>query len=254
MLSPDMPKPLYEQLREILRDDIINGKYSEGGKMPSEDKLREIYGVSRITVRRAIQDLCNDGMLQRQHGKGTFVLTKKHKDRMDIIHGFTDYMEEHGREIGRIILEKNYTFPSERVAESLNIGIEDSVIYLKRLMLDQGFPFMLDECWYPATRYPNLFDEIKEDSSTYHILSQKYKVKLSKSYKEINAILSTEEISSYLACSVGDPIFSIYKVVYDTKNTPVQVSKMSVLGNRVTYTMTTSETESVMSKNIIEDI
>lgn len=250
MLSPNMPKPLYEQLRESLRNDIINGKYSEGEKMPSEDKLGEIYSVSRITVRRAVQDLCNDGMLHRIQGKGTFVLTKRHKDRMDIIHGFTDYMQQFGREIGRVILEKKYTKPSDKIAESLNIDIEDSVIYLKRLMFDGGFPFMLDECWYSSKRYPNLIDEIKEDTSTYQILSQKYKVEFSKSYKEINAILATDEIASQLGCLPGDPIFSINKVVYDKSNTPVQLSKMAVLGSRVTYTMTTNEEETVMSKNV----
>lgn len=250
MLSSNQAKPLYEQLRDSVRNDIINGKYIQGEKMPSEGELGEIYGVSRITVRRAIQDLCDEGMLNRKQGKGTFVLTRKHKNRMDIINGFTDYMQEHGRIIGRLILEKKHMKPSERIADSLKISMEDSVIYVKRLMIDDGIPFMLDECWYPFSRFPHLFEDIKEDASTYQILSEKYNVEFSKSYKEMNAILSTEDIATDLGCSIGEPIFSIYKIVYDAIETPIQVSKMAVIGSRVTYTMTTNEDGSEMKKTM----
>jgi len=252
MLSPNQIKPLFEQLRDLVRNDIINGKYTQGEKMPSEDDLGKLYGVSRITVRRALQELCDEGMLIRRQGKGTFVLTQKHKNRMDLINGFTDYMQDHGRKIRRIILEKKHMKPSEDIADSLQINMQDSVIYVKRLMIDGDIPFMIDECWYPFNRFPHLFEDIKEDTSTYQILSNKYNVNFAKSYKEMNACLSTEEISNDLGCAVGEPIFSIQKIVYDIADIPVQISKMAVIGSRVTYTMTTNEAGSEMQKRITE--
>ena len=68
--------PLYRQLREILKDKIEKGEFSEGDLIPSEREICETYGVSRITARQAILDLVNDGLLYREGGRGTFVASK----------------------------------------------------------------------------------------------------------------------------------------------------------------------------------
>ena len=65
--------PLYQQLLEDIKADINDGKYSTGDKIPSELELADVYGVSRITVRRAVAELCNEGYLVKRQGKGTFV-------------------------------------------------------------------------------------------------------------------------------------------------------------------------------------
>lgn len=69
--------PLYQQLMDDIKLDISNQKYRHGDKIPSETELAEIYNVSRITVRRAVSELCDEGYLAKHQGKGTFVTHRR---------------------------------------------------------------------------------------------------------------------------------------------------------------------------------
>jgi GntR family transcriptional regulator len=71
-LIPLSPVPLYNQLKEILRNRILDGTYSPHIRMPSENDLGQIFKVSRVTVRQALNDLQNEGLIFKIHGKGTF--------------------------------------------------------------------------------------------------------------------------------------------------------------------------------------
>lgn len=73
MLDQNASTPLYEQLKNAIRKEIDEKKYSSGDRMPSEAELEKLYNVSRITVRRAIKELCDEEVLVRRQGKGTFV-------------------------------------------------------------------------------------------------------------------------------------------------------------------------------------
>jgi DNA-binding GntR family transcriptional regulator len=250
VVLPDISKPLYEQLENEIRNYIINGKYSYGMKIPSEKLLGEKFNVSRITVRKAIENLCKDGLLEKKQGKGTFVKSVKFQDRLDTIHGFTDTLNKKGRYPRKIIVEKSYKTPDEKIAKDLNIDVNEPVIYLKRILLDGGSPYMIDECYYPAARFPDLFDKINNATSMYKLLEKDYKVTLSKSYKELSIIKAEKEVINDLGCSLDEPLFNIYKIVYDTDDVPVQISIMKVLGDRVTYTIISNEDSSYMEHNV----
>ena len=73
-LLPLSPVPLYSQLKELLRGRILDGTYSPHSRMPSENELGQVFGVSRITVRQALGDLQKEGLIFKIHGKGTFAL------------------------------------------------------------------------------------------------------------------------------------------------------------------------------------
>ena len=76
-LSPVSPVPLYTQIRELLRERILNGVYKSHAQMPSENEMVRTFGVSRITVRQALTDLQKEGLIFKIHGKGTFVSKPK---------------------------------------------------------------------------------------------------------------------------------------------------------------------------------
>ena len=92
-------KPLYEQLRLALRDDILSGVYPPGAQMPSEIEVGQRYQVSRITVRRAVQELSEEGLLMRIQGKGTFVISSIQRLDLDSSCSFWQMLEEGGRNV-----------------------------------------------------------------------------------------------------------------------------------------------------------
>lgn len=74
MLEQNIIKPLYQQLMDAIIENIKNGTYKAGDKLPTETELEATYNVSRITVRRAVKELCDKNILEKKQGKGTFVL------------------------------------------------------------------------------------------------------------------------------------------------------------------------------------
>lgn len=237
MLIPNGSIPLYEQLRTVIRQEIVSGAYAAGERMPSETELENRFGVSRITVRRAIEDLEKDGLLERKQGRGTFVIYNKVKSNMDSIMGFTDSMVRMGRTPRRTILSKKVIKAGRKLADILGINKEDSVIELKRVLCDEEQALLYDESYYPCARFPDLMEKLNEDVSTYQLLKEGYGVVMPRAHKRFNVEIADKEISKILNCSEGEPLFSIFKIVYDRENVPVHSSKSLVLANRATYVL-----------------
>ncbi|UFJ39937.1 GntR family transcriptional regulator [Brevibacillus humidisoli] len=110
-------KPLYEQLMDAIKKDINEGVYSIGAQLPAETELCEKYGVSRITTRRAITELVEQGILRKLHGKGTFVTSNKLKRELIAVNGFTEFLLQSGKDPHIRILSKKVVPASWRQAE-----------------------------------------------------------------------------------------------------------------------------------------
>lgn len=237
MLTPNTSTPLYEQLETILRDNILSGHYSTGERMPTEPELEKSYGVSRITVRRAIKELETGGLLERKQGRGTFVKYSRVNSSMDSILGFTDSMNSMGQKSRRIIHTKQIVPASTRVAAMLGIERGAPVLELKRTMCDETKPILYDECYYSCARFPGMLEKIGEDVSTYQLIREDYGIAMTRANKRFNVELADEDVSKLLQCSPGAPLFSILKVAYDADDIPVHIAKSLVLASCATYVL-----------------
>ncbi|WP_312641089.1 GntR family transcriptional regulator [Hydrogenoanaerobacterium sp.] len=250
MLEANHATPLYEQLQIAIKNDIMSGVYSLGERMPSEAELGEHYGISRITVRRAVQELEKEGMLERKQGKGTFVKHSKFENKIDSILGFTDTLNRMGRKVVRVIHSKKIVPAEDWVADALKIEKDSSIIELKRTMYDDNQPILYDECYYPCERFPGMFDMISENISTYQLIKEVYGVHLPRAHKRFNVEIADVMVSQRLHCSPGDPLFSIFKLTFDEKDKPVQISKSLVLASRATYILEVDERKKTSSLHL----
>ena len=97
MLEKNSAIPIYLQLKNILKGSIMSGEYSQNEMIPSETLLAETYQITRTTVRRAIAELVQEGLLRKEHGKGTFVSLKPVTYSMWNFSSFTDYVQKKGK-------------------------------------------------------------------------------------------------------------------------------------------------------------
>ena len=241
MLNTNSSKPLYDQLKQLIKNDIISGVYRPGERMPSEAELCERYEVSRVTVRRALKELAGENLLEGRQGKGTYVANQKQKKSMDNIRGYSDEMSRSGRTSRRLVLEKGLIPSEEPVAQRLGVAPGDPVIRLRRVMYDGAAPLMLDTAYYSAYRFPELLTRVQDDVSTYRRLEEEYGIVLSKAYREFDIELCSLTDSRVLMCAPGDPLFSIFKVAYDQYGEPVHAARSLVLSSRSTYVVTVDE-------------
>lgn len=231
--------PLYEQLKMALRERLESQIFAPGERMPSEAELCDKYGVSRITVRRAVEELVEEGYLERRQGKGTFVAQSRSMVAVMSLdgsasEGFSDRYKS--RQSSVIISKKEYPANSQE-RKWLKLEEEDTVLVLTRQILLDGKPWMIDRATYPAKRFPGMFDKIGNNTSTYEVMRRDYGVQMSKARRAVTLVYATNEQGKLLCCAPGTPLFKRFKAVYDEQDGPVHLSSTYVNAENVVLTV-----------------
>ncbi|WP_248927917.1 GntR family transcriptional regulator [Paenibacillus hamazuiensis] len=234
-------KPLYFQLKQIIQEDINRGTYKAGQQLPPESELCETYGVSRITARRAISDLVEEGVLHRQQGKGTFVKETKVKRELISVGGFSELTVESGKKPSSQILSTAIIPADERLAETFELPEGDPLLKLHRILYIDNEPLFIETSHYPLRHLPDLEKHIGESPSTYDILKKKYNVKLTRSLKTLEVIFASEYEAGIFHCDRGTPLFAIEKRSYDEAGRPIHLSNSVTLTSKVIFTIDTDK-------------
>lgn len=217
-------QPLYEQLMQHLRAAILTGQYEEGAQLPPESELCEQYGVSRITARRAISELVNEGLLERHQGKGTFVASQKTPAiRMMSLDGFAGFRRNQPGAVMRI-LKKEIRKPTAKEARMLEIPEDADAYELDRVLELDGTALALDRAVYSAKRFPGLLDMVDENTSTYELMDDVFHHGNHRFSKEIVITTARPEEAAALRCPTGELLYLVTKIMYDCDDIPNHIS------------------------------
>lgn len=224
---------LYSAIEADLRQKILSGQYKAGEKLPTEAELCEAFGVSRITVRRAIQNLVDDDLLRRYRGKGTFVRPKQHPFDKSLQNnlGFSGLASMGGKAKRHIV--ESYRMPaSVSVAKRLNIPQGNEVQYVKRLGIVDDEPMVLDNIYVSSEFLPTFLDDLKEGYSLYRLLETDYHLELDYADLSFSASIASQDEAELLECFVGAPVLVFNKVTYTTDGKVAHYSKTLIAGDR----------------------
>lgn len=165
--------PLYEQVANALRADIQGGAFDATKRLPTEEELAEKYGISRITVRRAVGDLVEEGLVEKKQGKGTFIRAPKmHKDMNRSGMSFTELCAVNGRKPSTRLIEAGIKVPTDaRVLEWMDLKPGDEVLFIKRLRFMDDEPCVIEENYFPK-QYSFLLSMDLEHDSLYRYLRE----------------------------------------------------------------------------------
>ena len=151
------PVPKYYQLGQILREMIEDEELEPGDSIPTEIELCEYHGVSRMTARKAIQDLVHEGLLYREQGKGTFVAYPKERRSVSQLLSFTEEMKAKGEEVTNKVMLFKKDRPSKKVANILDLNPdEDFIFMIKRIRIVSNVPFAIELARIPEKIVPGL--------------------------------------------------------------------------------------------------
>lgn len=232
--------PLYMQLKQAITEDITRGTYAPGQRLPTETELCEIYAVSRITVRKAVLDLVEEGLLVRQQGKGTFVQHRKVKRELIAVNGYSEYMMESGKTPHNKTISYGIQSATNDIAAKLNIPPGSDVLELKRVLYYDTQPFSFEISHYSLEALPDLIQHVRESVSMYDIIKNKYQIALVHNTKLLNLVFLSSAQAKYLECEVGEPTFQLEKIAYDAMKRPIHSSLLYYPANRVTFTIDSS--------------
>lgn len=232
--------PLYQQLKTKIKDSILSGELKQGDKIQTEEELSKVYNVSRITVRSAISELADEGMLVKKQGKGTFVSRTKIEREIIKLLSFSSACRVKGLTPSSKITKKAVVNPTKDQIDNLNLDKNDKLIRIQRIRLANEEPIMVENTYFSYNNYSFLLGEEHLNNSLYEILSMKYNIIPCKSINSIEIVRATEDEAEYLNISKGFSLLLIKGVVYDEKNIPVHISEQYIDGDKykLSYTNT----------------
>ncbi len=229
------PIPLYYQLKQIIRTEIERGTYQSGDRLPAESELIQKYGISRITVRQALDELEAEGLVIRRHGKGTYVAEKRIEQDLVRLTDFVEDMEVAGLAPSSRVLAMAHELASQEVAEALALSKNEEVVRVDRLRLANERPIAYDTTWLPL-RFGLLVSETALASETiYHILETRYGILVESGTFQITAATATSEQARLLTLASGTGLLLIRRISYTTGNIPVYVQERYYRPDRVSY-------------------
>lgn len=151
-LKGDARLPRYQRLAEALRDEVVSRRWRSGEQIPSENVIAEQYGVAPGTARQALAQLVDEGLLERQHGRGTFVRRPSFDQSLFRFFRFSNEAGERVVPESRIVQREVMSAPSE-VSRQLQLAEGAEVIFMNRLRLIDGVPILAEQIWLPAARF-----------------------------------------------------------------------------------------------------
>ena len=231
---------LYDKIREDLLSKIKDGTYPEGQTIPSELELAQIYGVSRPTVRQALQLLADDGYLEKRRRRGTVVTKPKVRQSFTMsISSFEDAM----RLAGRLPKTKVLMFKRERanieVEKRLELASEKDVFKLVRLRYADSLPNVFVESYIPCELYPGLDSFDFNESSLYAAMDACGNPVMT-AQRRLEAIKADGAAAALLDVEPGDPLLLFHTVARDAGGTAVEYSVATYRGESNSFELNVS--------------
>lgn len=233
--NPASPIPLYTQIRELLRACILDGTYAGGGKLPSEHDMVRGFGVSRITVRQALNDLQKEGLIFKIHGKGTFAARPKAVQKLVRVEGFGEAMSGAGRETFSRVLGHRVIRAGASMSARLKIAEGAEVMEIRRQRYLDRNPISLDVTYVPVTIGTRLIKEDLARRDVFEILDNDYGFALECAELKIDAINADTSLAQLLAIEEGAAVMRIERLTYTSHAQPIDFEYLYYRGDAFQY-------------------
>lgn len=222
---------LHRQLFMVLRDQIAQGAYAVGDVIPPEDALCAQFDVSRITVRRAVSDLEQLGLVEKRPGRGTFVRAAPRASRPQPNFGLLEALGEQARETDVTVLKVETAPAPPTVALQLQLAAGAAAVHAVRLRSVQGTPMMVTDAWVPHDLGRHVTEAELRRRALFEILADEG-VKFGRVIQEMTAVAADPVLAGLLRVDLGAPLVRLVRLMHDRRKRPVQYITIHCCGER----------------------
>ena len=219
--------------QEETRDRVLDlvESLEVGQPIPAERQLAVDLGVSRLTLRAALDELVRDGYLDRRHGSGTYVTEPKIAQPLTLT-SFSDDMRRRGMTPGSRTLELAATLAGARLAHRLGVSPEAKLFRVKRLRLADSMPMAMEVLHVPEALVPGLTRQDFEDHSFYELLRERYGITIAAGSQSIEPTVTSEEESEVLGVPLHTPAFLFERTTVSESGRIVEFVRSIYRGDR----------------------
>jgi GntR family transcriptional regulator len=214
---------MYKVIYQDVASQIADGELHPHDRLPSEPALAEQYGVSRMTVRQALDQLTAERLVVRRPGAGTFVATPPTVYRL--LNRLSSFGEDVNPDHGTLttqICAQEVSQPLDDVSQRLGLKPRQKAIHLLRLRLVDGQPVAIHDSWLPYAVAPALAREELVDGSLYRTLRERYGVQPRWAEQEISASAASPDEAKSLDVAVGCPLIRMTRTTYSDGPNPIE--------------------------------
>ena len=219
--------PLYQQIKTLLTRSLQGGEWRPGESIPSEMELAARFKVSQGTVRKAIDEMAEGGLVVRRQGKGTFVATHAEEQVQYRFLRLEPDAEGAAGPVERRLLDCRRQRASAEVARALDLKLGEPVVQVKRLLVFASVPVVLDDIWLPGALFKGLSAERLSDyrGPLYALFETEFGVRMIRAEEKIRAVAASAADAEQLAVPVGAPLLSVERRTLTFGDKPVELRR-----------------------------
>lgn len=230
-------EPLYRRVAASLRAEIERD-LRPGATIATEAELERRYGVSRITVRRAVDLLAQAGLVVRRQGSGTYVARPRVTEELGVLHSWTEDMRAQGLEPRTMHCEMLQITPPAWVASSLRLADPtEPVLRVQRLRYANDDPLCLMTDYLRLRFVPGIVEEGLSGESLYETLSARYGLELERAEDTVTARQAGVMEARLLGIAAGEPVLHVARITYLPDDTPIDAATVVSRADRYAYRM-----------------
>ncbi|WP_282022251.1 phosphonate metabolism transcriptional regulator PhnF [Ruegeria faecimaris] len=229
--------PIWKSIALSLTSDIAEGRYQTGDRLPTEAQLAATYGVNRHTVRRALSDMADQGLVHSRRGAGVFVATRPTEYPIGKRVRYHKSISASGKMPGKKILALTTRAADEAEADALGLETGDTVHVYDGLSLADGQPIGLFQSVFPAKRFPDILQILTETQSVTKALQRCDVPDYTRISTRLTARAATATQALHLHLPEGAPVLFSIGINADPDGNPVEYGRTTFAGERVTLTL-----------------
>jgi len=233
------PMPAWAQAAQYIRRQIETGRFGGGERLPSETELAEMFELSRLTIRQALSQLSNEGLIERRQGIGTFVAPRKVVVQHDLSLSSSwrqRFLREGHRSSAELLeASANHKLPPELAALLTPDDPHDDMSFLKRLQIVDATPIGLTESWVPISVAPDLVERPLDEGSLSVTLQSRYARSPATVDNTLETVLANPADAQLLDTVPDVPLLMVTAVSRQKDGSLLELSRTSWVGGRVRF-------------------
>jgi len=228
-------RPLYDQVYQALLLQIVDGTYQIHQQLPSEKELSELFNVSRITIRQALNQLQLEHLIYKIQGKGTFVSAPKSFQNISELQGFAEAMTDLGHEVFNVVKEFRFIPATPHIASKLKVSVNSTVVEIKRIRLLNRKPVSFELTYLPEAIGTALQQTNLSTRDVFLAIEEDLSIALGHADLNIDATLADEELSELLQVDVHAPLLRVERLTHDHAGHPIDFEYLYFSGEHFQY-------------------
>lgn len=233
----------YYRVYNRLKEQIRNGEYPVGSLLPSEGQLEQIFHLSRITIRKAVELLSEEGFVQKQRGHGTYVLDYKVTQNLNTLTSLTETLKKRGYTVTIESMEITPIISPDLIMRVFNYAKPVKMAYIRRLVYVSGEPLCIIENYIPYTLVEGIEEDVNSFQSLYHHLETKYMLYIDMSKDHLFAMNADEATANILHVENGFALMCVDRICI-RQGVPVIYDVLKLRSDRYSYDLTLYNRES----------